>query len=523
MPEGSILQAGSIPRGSILPRGGILSPIRRFLRARYASASILCSLGGFLLGLDTSIIGPVTVMESFVDEFGKFSSVVHGILVSSILLSAAVSSFFAGRLADLWGRPYSMAFGAAIFTVGDVLQAGAVSLGMFAAGRVIEGIGYGLYFGTQTVYICEIAPPRVRGPLASGPQFMTGLALVVGYFVSFGSTNIPGSLSWRVPFILTAGIALIYVLINVFLLPESPRWLVLHGRQADADRVWDKLGVKREDREAVLSSNASASPIEETTDSENPDSPIRYNEKKNAAFGDLWSPDVRKRTILGILFMGFMQLSGIDAVLYYAPLLFQQAGLESQEASFLASGVSAIVILTSSIPATIFADKWGRRTSTLVGGVCLTTTMILIGSLYASNSVHPTYGAARWVVIVAVYIYCIIQATTWAVGIKVWAPEIQPQHTRAQATNIAYGSNWVCNFFVAFVAPILLDKSASAVYFLFGGFTTVATIVTFFYMVETKGRSLDEIEQAFQKRVPAAAVPVLMPKSVDNSPGLKAT
>lgn len=104
-----------------------------------------------------------------------------------------------------------------------------------------------------------------------------------------------------------------------------------------------------------------------------------------------------------------------------------------------ASGVSAILIVATSIPATLLADKWGRRTSTLVGGVGLTAITILIGSLYASREVFPTHGVGRWVVIVCIYLYCIVQATTWAISIKIWAPEIQPQHTRAQAISIAYG------------------------------------------------------------------------------------
>ncbi|KAI0401973.1 general substrate transporter [Xylaria palmicola] len=449
-----------------MPLCSLLPSLRRFSKARYATASILCSLGGFLLGLDTSIIGPVTVMDSFVHQFGTFPAAVHGILVSSILLSAAISSFFASRPAD----------------------AGAMNLGMFATGCVIEGIGYGLYFGTQTVYICEIAPPRVRGPLTSGPQFMTCLALVVGYFISFASVNIHGSLSWRLPFVITAVIGVGYVLINLYLLPESPRWLLIHGRQAEADRA----------EAAELDNRVPDVPIEDTFGGSRISTRVvRDGEKKHATFRDLWSPDVRKRTFLSVFLMGFLQLCGIDAVLYYAPLLFQQAGLQSQQASFLASGVSAIVIVASSIPATLFADRWGRRTSTLLGGVGLTATMILIGGLYAGHAVRPTQGAARWVVIVTIYIYCIVQATTWGISIKVWAPEIQPQRYT--------GCNWVCNFFVALISPILLDKSASAAYFLFGGSTALATVVSFFYMIETKGRSLDDIDRAFRKRTAASA------------------
>ncbi|KAF2161903.1 hypothetical protein M409DRAFT_37484 [Zasmidium cellare ATCC 36951] len=471
--------------------------------ARYTVASVVCSCGGLLLGMDMSIIGPVTVMTSFTNQFGEHSSVVHGILVSSILLAAAVSSFFAGRPPDAFGRPKALAFGAGIFTIGAVLQASAVSLVMFAIGRVIEGFGYGLYFGTQTVYICEIAPPEIRGVLTTMPQFMTCVALVIGFFTAYGTVNIEGSLSWRLPFIITAGMSTAYALANLFLLPDSPRWLILNGRRQEADKVWDLLGVKREDREAM---DEGEHQEEQIALSQVLEEPAERANEKHATFADLWARDVRRRTFLAVFMMGFLQLCGIDAVLYYAPLLFQQAGLQTQQAAFLASGVSAIVIVVTSIPATLYADKWGRRTSTVVGGLGLSVTMLLIGSLYAGHAVQPQSGAGRWVVIVCIYLFCVIQATTWAISIKVWAPEIQPNHTRAQAISLAHGFNWVCNFFVAFICPILLAKSASGAYFLFGACTTIATIVSFFYMIETKGKSLDAIERAFRKQRPAGEI-----------------
>ena len=126
--------------------------------------------------------------------------------------------------------------------------------------------------------------------------------------------------------------------------------------------------------------------------------------------------------------------------------------------------------------------------------------MFVICSLYASNAVHPTYGAGRWVVIVSIYIFTVIFCISWAVGIKIYAAEIQPQRTRASATSLAHSSNWVMNFFVALTTPILLAKSSFGAYFLFGGCSLVTAIVCALCMPETKGKSLDEIEEAFRSR-----------------------
>lgn len=130
----------------------------------------------------------------------------------------------------------------------------------------------------------------------------------------------------------------------------------------------------------------------------------------------------------------------------YAPYLFAQAGLSSDTASFLASGLSAILMLAVSIPAFLLSDKWGRRTSAIVGGVGLSGCMFLIGSLYAAGAVHP-YGVARWVVIVSVFLFGITYCATWGIVGKIYASEIQPQHVRAGANCLAQGLGFVSVLF----------------------------------------------------------------------------
>lgn len=126
--------------------------------------------------------------------------------------------------------------------------------------------------------------------------------------------------------------------------------------------------------------------------------------------------------------------------------------------------------------------------------------MFLIGGLYAGNAVHGDYGAGRWVVIVSIYIFLTIFSMSWAVGIRIYVAESQPQRTRASATNLACGSNWVTNFLVALTTPVLLAKSSFGAYFLFGGCTLLTAIVCFIFMPETKGKSLNEIEAAFRRK-----------------------
>ncbi|KAK5018507.1 hypothetical protein LTR39_000940 [Cryomyces antarcticus] len=192
------------------------------------------------------------------------------------------------------------------------------------------------------------------------------------------------------------------------------------------------------------------------------------------------------------------QLCGIDGVLYYAPTLFAQAGLPSQTASFLASGVSAILMLLISIPAVLFADRWDRRTSVVSGGVILSGCMLLIGCLYVTDSVHA-YGSGRWVVVVSIFAFALTYCVTWAVAGKIYASEIQPNNTRAAANSLAQGVSFFTNWLVAITTPIFLANSSFGAYFLFGFLSLGTVAVLALYMPETRGLSLESIQETFHK------------------------
>ncbi|KAI5207499.1 general substrate transporter [Aureobasidium subglaciale] len=439
-------------------------------------------------------------MPTFLDSFGPLSSTIHGILVSSILIPASLTSFFAGNIADYMGRIITCSIGGLIFAAGTALEAGAQNLAMLFVGRCITGVGEGLFLSTLVVYVCEIAPARQRGVLASVQQLLVTMGIAVGYFVCYGTVRSSStSFSWRFPFALQSFLAFTYALLTFFILPESPRWLKSKGRMEDTHDAWDRLGLADVEREKNEQQNQNLN-IQE------PESlaltPIRsrqsVHDPQHTSWLAVFAKDARKRTFLGCFVMGMQQLSGIDGVLYYAPLLFQQAGLNSATSSFLASGVSALLMFLVTIPSFMLADKWGRRTSTIVGGILLSGTMFIIGALYASGAVHGDHGAARWVVIVLIYLFALTYCTTWAVGIKIYASEIQPPKTRAPATSLAQSSNWVVNFVVAFTTPVFLQHSSSGIYFMFGAASLLTVVVCATEMPETKGKTLEEIDKAFE-------------------------
>ncbi|KAG9229899.1 general substrate transporter [Amylocarpus encephaloides] len=458
----------------------MFSPISRI--PKYVQAATLISIGGLLFGLDTGTIGPLTTMPQYYESFGHISSTIHGLVVSTILITASISSFFGGHVANSLGRLRGVAIGSAIFGAGAAIEGGSVKLGMLITGRAIKGIGEGTFLSTSIVYITEISPPQYRGTLASIPQLFTTVGLCAGYFICYGTVNISSSISWRLPFLLQAGISFLFSTSTLLLLPESPRWLSSHGRKQQALAAWNSLQIATAEREK---------------EDEIPNAQEMQPVKTKDILG-VFGRDVWKQTSLGVFLMSMQQLTGIDGILYYAPLLFASAGLKSSTASFLASGISGLLILLVTIPAFLLADKWGRKTASMLGGFFQMGLLFLIGSLYATGAVHEEHGVARWVVIISIFAFAVVFSGTWGVSFRVYISEIQPPKTRAGATSLSLSANWVMNWIVAFTTPIFLAHSSFGVYFLWGSFALITVVVCALFMPETRGKSLEEIDASFK-------------------------
>ncbi|KAL4990972.1 general substrate transporter [Aspergillus falconensis] len=446
------------------------------------------SLTGLLYGLDTGSIGVITQMAQFDDSIGHLSSMQQGIFVASILLSSSVSSLTSGHVSDRISRKYGILLGGIISLLGTVISACSPNLASLIVARLLTGIGMGQAISVTTVYLVEIAPVAIRGVAACFLQTYVVLGIMTGYFIAFGSSNIAGSsLSWRMPFIIQAVVAVVLSL-GMVLVPSSPRWLAQVGRSDDAKKVLCKL-------RPVATVEAEFDEIRQSLDPE--------KQEQTASIREIFSRKYRSRTALGIFLMSFQQLTGIDVVLYYAPILFQQAGFTSQRASFLSSGVTGIVMLVCTIPAQIWVDRWGRRKPLILGGAAMAICFIVIGSLYArfgrteGDEVVLGSDSAQWVVIVLIYVFVANFSWSWAVVGKIYASEIIPTRLRAKVCAVELVANWVVNFLFTFTAPLFLRVSASGPYYLYG-FSTVVAVVVCVLMPETKGHSLEHIERLFE-------------------------
>ncbi|KAH7324838.1 general substrate transporter [Stachybotrys elegans] len=452
-----------------------------FTLPNYAAASLALSFGGFLNGYDTGAMGSQIHMPQFTESLGAMSASMTGITVSMVMLMAIIPSLFGGQIADKRGRLRTILPGSALFVVGVLLQATAFSLTQFIIGRAVSGAGQGIFFSLITVYITEIAPMRSRGRLSALPQFMATLGICVGYFCCYGTSGLDSSLAWRLPFVIEATIGVMLTL-ACLILPESPRWLLLNGRADEARQALVLLNFDMDEAQRDFLQDSQTQP-----------SLSRWQ-----SFAILFKRGYRSRTFLSLFFLSMIQLSGIDAITYYAPRLFEQTGITSTNTSLIASGVSSIAMFVVSIPAFMLADKWDRRTSTIVGGVSLGSIMLLMGGLYAAGAVQAG-GFARWVVVVSVFLFGIVFCATWNIVGKIYASEIQASHTRAAGNSLGMAFSFFCNWLVAFITPILLDASAFGAYFLFAGLVFFGVVVLALNMPETRGRSLESIQSDFRR------------------------
>ncbi|KAJ7690112.1 general substrate transporter [Mycena rosella] len=466
----------------------------RVLKARrtgippYVWPALFTALGGFLWGFDTGSIGPITVMSQFENQFGSISATVQGLLVSSIIATAALSAMGSGALSDRISRTYTISLGAFVFAVGAAIACSAKALAQLFVGRCITGFGQGIFISNITVYVIEICPPSKRGRTMTIVQLFNTVGIAAGYFTCFGTAKYADSFSWRFPLGLQAVVAIVLAIGTPFF-PHSPHWLLSVNRPRDAEAATLKLGLQlteiRKEDEAAAGAQV-----------------VQLTFKQQAK--ELWAKDIRLRTFFGMFLMVMQQACGIDAVLYYAPVLFQQAGLSTTSASFLASGVSGIVMVVLTAGILFFQDKWARRTQMIGGGSVIAGCMLTMGSLYASDAAQTAAGKRTLIALIYIFIAAFI--STWAVVIRVIASEVQPKRTRAPATSLAQCFGWAVNWVIAFSTPLFLRRSSSGPYFMFGTCALLTVFVCVVFQPETKGLSLDALDQDFKETKLQSAV-----------------
>jgi SP family galactose:H+ symporter-like MFS transporter len=431
--------------------------------------SAISALAGLLFGYDTGVISGAIL---FVRKDFLLSTFQEEVVVSAVLLGAVAGAAFGGKLADALGRRKLLIQVAILFIIGAIGTALAPTPTLLAIGRVIVGIAIGIASFTAPLYISEVSPPAIRGKLVSLNQLMITLGIVVSYLADYGLAD---KEAWRWMFGLAAIPALI-LLIGLFFVPESPRWLMGRSREHEARAVLQRI------RE---SSDVSAELAEIKED-------LSLQE---GGWRELLNVSLRRPLIIGIGLAIFQQFTGINTVIYYAPTIFQLAGLHSASAAILATVGVGVVNVLLTIVALRILDRAGRRPLLLWGLVGMVISLGVLGAAFLLAGSSPI---VAWLAVIslAVYVAC------FAIGLGpvFWLliSEIYPLKIRGRAMGVATMMNWGSNLIVALTFLSLLHSlGRSATFWLYAVVGILAWFFVYRLVPETKGRTLEQIDASW--------------------------
>lgn len=383
------------------------------------------------------------------------NTTLKGWMVSVLTLGAMVGALINGPVADRLSRRWSICLAGVVFNVGSVLQAAAVNIPMMFVGRAVAGLAIGMLSMVVPLYISELAPPNLRGALVSLQQLGITVGIMVAFWLDYGTAFVRGPggaqspAAWRVPLALQCAFALVLT-VGSTVLPYSPRWLMLKDREEEAVRVLCRI--RRVDasdwrlQREVLEIKAASIFDRQTIEEQYPagTSPFRIAVSQ---YMELFTvPHLRRRLRIACLLQIIQQFTGINAIIYYAPTIFQDIGLSGNSVNLLATGVVGIINFIMTWPAILFLDRVGRKTVLLAGGVGMAVAQLIVGTIYAVyKDTWAEHKTAGWVTAVFIWIY--IANFAYSIGCVNWLmpSELFPPAKRAKAVGVAIGTNWFSN------------------------------------------------------------------------------
>ncbi len=431
--------------------------------------TVIAALGGFLFGFDTAVISGA---NPFIQKYFQLDDLSLGWAVSSVIVGCIIGAFSAGFVSDLLGRKKVLIVTAVLFTLSAVGTALAQDFDFFIVARILGGIGVGAASALSPTYIAEIAPADRRGRLVSINQLTIVVGILVVYFTNLLFASSFGDESWRWMLGSEAVPALLFFLL-LFIIPESPRWLYKNNQPEKARAVLRKLEGEGQAEEELRE-------IEETL----------HGKQEKVAFGELFKGKMAKITAIGIILAMLQQLVGINAIIYYAPNIFASAGagLESALAQTVAIGA---VNLTFTFVAIYLVDRLGRKPLLLAGSVGMTVSLTFLVSSFLSETAGEGYG-----VLFSILGYIASFAATHAAVMWVMVSEIFPNKYRGSAMSVSLFMHWSSTYLVTQTFPWLLSNKGGA--FAFGIFAVISAlsfVFVWFFVTETKGKSLEQIEK----------------------------
>lgn len=432
----------------------------------------IAALGGLLFGFDTAVISGTT---PFIKPYFDLDDIWLGWTVSSLLFGCIIGVISAGKPSDIFGRKKTLMAAALLFIISAFGSALATRLSVFILFRIMGGLGVGIASMLSPMYISEISPPDRRGRLVSFNQ----LAIVIGILLAFISNALlvdTGVNNWRW-MLAVMGLPALLFFIALFFAPESPRWLVQKGFSEKAGAI---LGKINGDAAASLELQAIEESIKE--------------EKNSGSFSEVFSPRMRPILIIGVFLCVFSQITGINSIMYYAPVIFQSIGAGASSAVFQTALIGGGNLIFTFVAISL-VDRLGRK-PLLIGGV--SGMIISLTSIATAFYFRKTEG---YIILILILTY--IASFSASVGAVTWVivSEIFPNKLRSKAMSVSIVSLWIANFLLILVFPLMLNRlGGAAAFLLFDVMCVLLLLFTIFRVPETKGKSLEELEKILIKR-----------------------
>lgn len=450
--------------------------------------TLVATLGGLLFGYDTAVIsGAEKSIEAYLIRPLGLNSLIHGATVSSALIGCIIGGVISGVFSNRFGRRKTLLIAAVLFFVSALgsgfpefifFSKGHPSIGLlltFNFYRIIGGVGVGLASAVSPMYISEIAPADIRGRLVSFNQFAIIFGMLVVYFVNWGiafgqSIDWINDVGWRYMFASEAIPAAMFGML-LFLVPETPRYLVLSNRDEKARSVLSRINADKLRAEAIFSEIKQS--IGRTTE-----------RSRIFSYGKIV-------ILIGILLSVFQQFVGINVALYYAPRIFESMGA-AKDASMLQTIIMGFVNVVFTVVAILTVDKWGRKPLLITGSIGMAIGMFAISWL----SYNEIIGISTLVFII---IYTASFMMSWGPICWVLISEIFPNKIRGQAVAVAVGAQWAANYLISSTYPAMMEYSGALTYGFYGLMAVLSALFVWKMVPETKGKSLEEMESLWKE------------------------
>ncbi|MGH3510189.1 MAG: sugar porter family MFS transporter [Nocardioidaceae bacterium] len=434
--------------------------------------SVIAAVGGLLFGYDTGVIsGALLYIKSDLHP----NTFEQQAIVAVLLLGAMFGALLSGYLADRISRKWTKVISGSVYVVGALGCALSVNTGMLIGFRFLLGLSVGTASFVAPLYISEIAPPRIRGGLVSFNQMAIVCGILLAYIVNFAFHNFTDQWRWMLGVAAIPGAVLAIGMLTV---PHTPRWLLLAGREKEARSVLEELR-KGDDK---------ADPDQELEDMEKAN-----EEERSSRVRILLEPRLRGVLMVGIVLAIAQQFVGVNTVIYYAPTILSDTGLANSAAlaSTMIVGVTNVVF---TIVAVLLLDKVGRRVLLLTGSVILLAALVVLGVYFSSSTLQNSYG---WIALAGLVLF--IAGFAVGLGPVFWLmiSEVFPVGVRSKAMSVCTIVNWGANFLVAQTFLTLSGAiSRQGVFFLYAVLAVFSIAFFATRVPETKGRSLEEIQDS---------------------------